>query len=93
MKARRVIMGLTSPAKPTHIFPLAICKLYPVDDTLDQVDVLDGDVCTYFTLFMLDPDASSPSDPVGCKYLYIVRMNTHKSKSVGSIDWSSLCIS
>ncbi|GLJ55974.1 hypothetical protein SUGI_1201600 [Cryptomeria japonica] len=35
-----------------------------------QVDVLDGNQRTYFTLIMTDPDAPSPSDPVGREYLH-----------------------
>nr|ANS56329.1 TFL1-like protein [Cephalotaxus sinensis] len=35
-----------------------------------KVDVVDGDLTTFFTLIMTDPDAPSPSNPTGREYLH-----------------------
>nr|ANS56330.1 TFL1-like protein [Cephalotaxus sinensis] len=35
-----------------------------------QVEVVDGDLRSFFTLVMTDPDAPSPSDPTGREYLH-----------------------
>ncbi|GLJ55965.1 hypothetical protein SUGI_1201410 [Cryptomeria japonica] len=46
-----------------------------------QVQLMGGDLHTFFTLIMTDPDAPSPSDPTGREYLHWMVTDIPGSKS------------